>query len=171
MADGSLVQPSLLEVEHRALVSAARHRVARDVEDLRSHDHHLGRGPEVGPTRLVVVPRTAVLVVPPAVGVLDETLTAVARILTNPRVGTPQTPTEALDFCDRVRTAPAVTRLEPAPNAWATFTASVIDLDLRANDIPDAWLAAVVSTSRATLLTFDRGFGRFRGLDMSLLRG
>lgn len=105
------------------------------------------------------------------VGVLDETLTAVTRILANTRVGTPQTPADALGFCDRVRTAPAVTRLEPAPSAWATFTASVIDLDLRANDIPDAWLAAVVSTSRATLLTFDRGFRRFRGLDVSLLRG
>lgn len=30
---------------------------------------------------------------------------------------------------------------------------------------------AVVSTSRATLLTFDRRFRRFRGLDVSILGG
>jgi predicted nucleic acid-binding protein len=35
--------------------------------------------------------------------------------------------------------------------------------------VPDAWLAAVVSTSRATLMTFDRGFRRFPGLDVVVL--
>ena len=103
------------------------------------------------------------------VGVLDDTLTAVVRILTNPGIGTPQSPADSLAFCDRVRTAPAVTRLVPSESAWATFTASVQALDLQANDIPDAWLAAVVTTSRATLVTFDQGFRRFTGLDVAVL--
>lgn len=103
------------------------------------------------------------------VGVLDGTLSAVVRILTNPRIGIPQSPAESLAFCDRVRTAPAVTRLAPSESAWATFRASVLDLDLRANDIPDAWLAAVVTTSRARLVTFDHGFTRFADLDVTIL--
>lgn len=103
------------------------------------------------------------------VGVLDETLTAVVRILTNPRIGIPQSSVDSLAFCDRVRTAPAATRLVATESAWATFTASVPDLDLRANDIPDAWLAAVVTTSRATLVTFDHGFRRFADLDVTIL--
>jgi toxin-antitoxin system PIN domain toxin len=103
------------------------------------------------------------------VGVLDDTLTAVVRILSNPRLGIPQSPEDSLAFCDRVRTAPAVTRLVPPDSAWATFTASVQALDLRANDIPDAWLAAVVASTRATLMTFDRGFRRFEALDVTLL--
>jgi uncharacterized protein len=103
------------------------------------------------------------------VGVLDDTLGAVVRILTNPRIGIPQSPAESLAFCDRVRTAPAVTRLVPSESAWAAFTASVLDLDLRAHNIPDAWLAAVVTTSRATLVTFDQGFRRFADLDVTIL--
>lgn len=103
------------------------------------------------------------------VGLLDETLAAVVRILTHPRVGTPQSTHEVVDFCGRVRAAPAVVRLTPADTAWDTFTASVRALNLQANDIPDAWLAAVVVTARATLVTFDRGFTRFHDLDVTLL--
>ena len=72
-------------------------------------------------------------------------------------------------ICDRVRGAPSAVRLTLADSAWATFTASVNDLDLRANDVPDAWLAAVVTSARATLVTFDHGFRRFAGLDVTLL--
>jgi uncharacterized protein len=103
------------------------------------------------------------------VGVLDDTLSAVVRILTNPRIGIPQSPAESLAFCDRVRTAPAVTRLVPSESAWAVFTASALSLDLRANDVPDAWLAAVVTSARATLVTFDKGFRRFTDLEVTLL--
>ncbi len=98
------------------------------------------------------------------VGLLDETLTSVVRVLTNPRLGPSQPPGEAIAFCEKVRTAPSALRLTPSDTAWARFTASVHDL--RGNDVPDAWLAAVVSTSRATLMTFDRGFRRFPGLDV-----
>lgn len=103
------------------------------------------------------------------VGLLDETLTSVVRILTHPRLGTPQPAAAIIEFCDRVRDAPAAVRLAPAEAAWPAFTAFVTDLDLRANDVPDAWLAAVVSSARATLVTFDRGFRRFSELDVTLL--
>lgn len=103
------------------------------------------------------------------VGMLDETLTAAVRILTHPRLGPAQTPGEALSFCTSVRDAPATTHLVPPDAAWGAFAELVRRLDLCANDIPDAWLAAVARTSDATLLTFDRGFRRFEGLDVRVL--
>jgi len=103
------------------------------------------------------------------VGLLDETLAATIRILTNPRLGTVQSMADAVSFCDHVRSGPAALRLLPPESAWTTFTASVIDVDLRANDVPDAWLAAVATSANATLVTFDRGFRRFPGLSLHLL--
>ena len=91
------------------------------------------------------------------------------RDLTDHRLGPPQPPVRAIAFCEKVREAPSAVRLTPCDTAWARFTAFVHDLDLRGNDVPDAWLAAVVSTSRATLMTFDRGFRRFPGLDVVVL--
>ncbi|MGL5861588.1 MAG: TA system VapC family ribonuclease toxin [Phycicoccus sp.] len=103
------------------------------------------------------------------VGILDETLTAVVRILTHPRIGEPRSISEATSFCEQARAAPSARRLVPPEAAWATFTQSVREFDLRANDVPDAWLAAVASTVKATLVTFDRGFQRFPALDVRLL--
>lgn len=42
--------------------------------------------------------------------------------------------------------------------------ADVPDLTLRANDIPDAFLAATAIDLGARLATFDQGFRRFPGL-------
>jgi toxin-antitoxin system PIN domain toxin len=39
------------------------------------------------------------------------------------------------------------------------------DLDLRGNDVNDAYLAAVAAEERCRLVSCDRGFNRFRGLD------
>lgn len=103
------------------------------------------------------------------VGLLDETLTAVLRILTHPRMGETQAAGDVIAFCDRVREAPASVRLTPSDSAWTACAASVHQLDLRGNDVPDAWLAAVVTSARAKLVTFDRGFSRFPGLDVTVL--
>ncbi len=100
---------------------------------------------------------------------IDETLTSVVRILTSTRLGSPQRPEQVLEFCDRVRGAPPAVRLTPADTSWGIFTASVRDLAPAGNDMPDAWLAAVVSSARATLVTFDHGFRRFPRLEVRLL--
>jgi len=42
-------------------------------------------------------------------------------------------------------------------------------LDLRANDITDAWLAAQAIALGAHFITFDRGFQRFPGLHRTVL--
>ena len=49
---------------------------------------------------------------------------------------------------------------------WATFDAFIDDdAQLRANLVPDAWLAAVAKAHGCRLATADRGFARFAVLD------
>ncbi len=43
------------------------------------------------------------------------------------------------------------------------FLGLVVDHDLHANDIPDAWIAAAVVARDEHLVTFDRGFSRWLG--------
>jgi toxin-antitoxin system PIN domain toxin len=103
-------------------------------------------------------------------GVLDETLAAVIRIGTHPRLWTsPVAGREALDFCERVRSAPATVILRPDDRCWAHFSALAQTLDLRGNDVPDAWLAAMAMAHHGRLLTYDAGFRRFPGLQLDLL--
>ena len=49
---------------------------------------------------------------------------------------------------------------------WQQFATLVDDLGLRANDVPDALLAATALSLGARLATFDRGFRRFAGLQV-----
>ena len=44
------------------------------------------------------------------------------------------------------------------------FQDLVTSLGLRGNDIPDAWLAASAMSAGAALVTYDRGFRRYPGL-------
>jgi uncharacterized protein len=104
------------------------------------------------------------------VGVIDETLTAVVRICTNRRIKTKTSSLhQALAFCERIRSAPTAERVEPGPSAWRHFVGLVTALELRANDIPDAWLAAQAIELDAHLITFDRGFQQFPGLQLTVL--
>lgn len=104
------------------------------------------------------------------VGVIDETLTATVRICTNPRIKTQAASTpQALAFCERIRSAPTAKRVEPGASAWRLFGGLVTALELRGNDIPDAWLAAQAIELGAHFITFDRGFQRFPGLQLTVL--
>jgi uncharacterized protein len=89
------------------------------------------------------------------------------RLLTNHKVlATPLGADEALDFCRVVREAPAVVPAAPGPARWEVFAQLVRDLGLRANDVPDALLAATALHLNASLATFDRGFRRFPRLSV-----
>lgn len=102
---------------------------------------------------------------PEPVAVLDSVLTSVVRLSTNHRIfANPATPQQALAFCGAVRSAPRTVCVTPAPSTWATFDQIVRSQALRANDVPDAWLAAVALTLDAKLATSDRGFRRFADL-------
>jgi len=99
------------------------------------------------------------------VAVLDSVLAAAARLLTNHRVlREPFGPDEALAVCEAVRSAPAAIAPLPSSRRWSAFTRLVRDLGLRANDIPDVFLAATAIDLGARLATFDQSFRRFPGL-------
>lgn len=96
------------------------------------------------------------------VAVTDEVLAATVRLLTNHRVlADPLDGESALEFCRLVREAPATVLAVPESTRWSHFARLVTELGLRANDIPDALLAATALQLNATLATFDRGFRRF----------
>ena len=99
------------------------------------------------------------------VGLPSASLVGYLRLVTNHRVFVqPTSPDDALAFCDAVLAAPAARRVSPGPGHWARFRGLVSELALRANDLPDAHLAALALEHDATLATSDRGFARFAGL-------
>ena len=97
---------------------------------------------------------------------VDTVLVSVVRILTNPRIADPPASTSrAMEFVDVLRAAPRARVAQSSAAVWAALRA-LIDDDrmIRANVVPDAFLAAVASSHRASVATADRGFARFRGV-------
>lgn len=100
-------------------------------------------------------------------GLTDEVLAAFVRIVTHPSIfGDPTDVEVALAFTEELRTAPAVVRVEPGRRTWPIFVDTVRSAEARGSLIPDALLAAQAIEQGATLVTADRGFARFRSLDV-----
>ena len=80
------------------------------------------------------------------------------RLVTNVRIFVDATPVEsAVDFIDALSTEPGVEM--PAVGAeWPLLRQMCVDKGLRANDIPDAWIAACVNYWGEHLVTFDADF-------------
>lgn len=97
-----------------------------------------------------------------AVGIIEHTLASMFRIVTHPRIfAIPTKPHEAVAFAHAVLAAPNVQVIRPTDRHWPLFTELVTDQRLRANDIPDAYLAALALEAGATFVTADRAFVRF----------
>lgn len=110
---------------------------------------------------------TAHLAGPEGIVVPDGVLASAVRLLTHHRVlVAPLVPSEALAAIEVIRTAPAIVHPPRSDARWQHFRSLVDDLGLRANDIPDALLAATAMSLGARLATFDRGFRRFPRLDV-----
>lgn len=87
------------------------------------------------------------------------------RIVTHPRVfREPTPPAIAWAFVDALYASPAVITLDPEERHWTIFRDLTAPMDLRGNDLPDAYLAAIAIEHGATFVTSDRGFARFPGL-------
>lgn len=100
-----------------------------------------------------------------AVGVSELVLSAVIRLATNHRVfSRPSSVEEVLTFCEAVFAAPAAIPVRPAERHWAIFSRLLRVSSVRANGVPDAYLAALAIENGATWATRDRGFARFAGL-------
>lgn len=80
------------------------------------------------------------------------------RLVTHPRVFSEPTPTvRAIGFIDSLLAAPLV-RIPAIGTEWPTLRSLCLDKGLRANALPDAWLAAVVRQQGDHLATFDADF-------------
>lgn len=97
---------------------------------------------------------------------VDSVLVSVVRIVTNPRIADPVAPAElAMDYVEALRNAPNARAAQPSSATWKALRGFVDnDRMLRANLVPDAYLAAVAASHRASIATADRGFTRFPGL-------
>lgn len=94
-------------------------------------------------------------------GLSDVALSSLVRLGTNPRVFLrPDTIHAVLDYIDALLEPPAQVVRAGAAH-WPRFADLCRVLNLRANLVPDAYLAALAFEQRAELVTFDRGFGRY----------
>jgi uncharacterized protein len=100
-------------------------------------------------------------------GVSELVLSSVIRLATNHRVfSRPSSVDEVLIFCEAVLTAPAAIPVRPGGRHWSIFTRLLRDAGVRANGVPDAYLAALAIENGATWASRDRGFARFAGLKL-----
>lgn len=82
------------------------------------------------------------------------------RLVTHPKIFTPpSTSAQAVDFVDWLLESPQVRLLETAQE-WPSFRKLVLENQLSANHIPDAWLAALSLQLSVPFVTFDKGFRR-----------
>lgn len=101
------------------------------------------------------------------IGLCDPVLYGFLRIVTHPRVFRDPTPlTLALDYCDSLLRARATIRVRPGARLWGPFRDVLENTGCVGNDVPDAYLATLAIDTGATLVTRDRGFGRFPGLQV-----
>jgi len=108
---------------------------------------------------------SARLIADEPVGISELVLSSLVRITTNHRIyAQPSSPEQAMDFCAALRAAPSAVPVRAGPRHWSIFERLVAQTRARANDVPDAYLAALALEAGATWVTRDRGFARFPGL-------
>jgi uncharacterized protein len=92
------------------------------------------------------------------------------RVVTNPRAFTqPDTMPDAVAFLAALLEVPGVSTPELG-REWSALATLCLERNLRGNQVPDAWIAAVVATTGLHLVTFDRDFARLlRGSEYTLL--
>ena len=71
---------------------------------------------------------------------------------------------EALSFADNLIDHPNCTVIAPTAKHWATFTLLCREINVRGNDVTDAYLAALATEHNCEFVTTDKGFKRFSGL-------
>jgi toxin-antitoxin system PIN domain toxin len=88
------------------------------------------------------------------------------RIVTHPRIfRTPAALTEAMGFLHTIQQSGLFREARWTARARQRWWRWCRDLDLHGDDVNDAYLAATAAEAQCRLVTRDRGFARFRGLD------
>lgn len=98
-------------------------------------------------------------------GLLPVVATGFLRITTNPRILKRTSPVDwALGFLRTLLSSPACRVVEPGPGYWPIFEDLVGDHGPRASDLTDVQIAASALAMGSTLVSYDRGFARFKDL-------
>lgn len=102
-----------------------------------------------------------------ALGLADPLLSGFLRIVTHPAImEVPASLEAAVEFTSALAAAPRAVWLTVGPPVWDAFDRlATDDPGIRANLVPDAYLAALCVSNGARLATRDRGFARYPGLD------
>jgi toxin-antitoxin system PIN domain toxin len=101
----------------------------------------------------------------PRVGLPWSSLLAFVRLVSNPRVFTePEPMAGAWGQVEAWLEAEAVWTPVPTPRHREILSTCLVGSGLRANDVPDAHLAALAMEHGLSLATSDRGFARFEQL-------
>lgn len=102
----------------------------------------------------------------PRVGLPWASLLAFVRLVTNPRLfSEPEPITDAWEQVESWLDAEASWIPGPTPQHREVLRTCVLGSGVRANDVPDAHLAALAMEHGLSLATSDKGFARFEGLD------
>jgi toxin-antitoxin system PIN domain toxin len=98
-------------------------------------------------------------------GLSTLVLSAVVRIVTNPRVfRTPSAIEETFGFCDNLLRQPHCQVVEPGERHWDIFRRLCIATDARGSRVTDAWRAALAIEWGCEWITLERDYARFPGL-------
>jgi toxin-antitoxin system PIN domain toxin len=90
---------------------------------------------------------------------------AIVRISTNPAAFNPANSVEqALAYCRLLATSPNAVRLDPTPRHWEIFERVLVDSGVSGKHVTDAYIAALCIEHGCELVTWDKGFSRFKGL-------
>ena len=105
---------------------------------------------------------------PVEIGLVDLVMVGFVRLVTHRRIFEDPAPTgAAMAFVDGLRRAPRARSLQSTAGVHERFRQLVaVDVQVRGNLVPDAWIAAVALAHGAEVATRDRGFARFEGLTL-----
>lgn len=99
---------------------------------------------------------------PGAFAVTELISSGFVRVVTNPRIFHTPTPIrKALEFTEIIMGRPNCVVVRPGPRHYAVFSELCRIVDVRGNDVADAYHAAIAIESGSELVTADRGFSRF----------
>ncbi len=99
-------------------------------------------------------------------GVSPLTLSALAGIVTNPRIYVQPSPIEEVfAYCDSLLGQPHCEIVRPGARHWTIFRRLCVEAGVRGPLVADAWYAALAIEHGCAWITYDRDYARFPGLE------
>jgi len=102
---------------------------------------------------------------PQAYGIAPQTLAALVRITTHPKIyAKPSRAREAFAFSRALLEQPNATSIVPGERHWSIFEDLCLTTSASGNLVQDAWFAALAMESGCEWITTDQDFAKFPGL-------